>query len=120
MAFLFKIRLTKRPLTIQTDGTYWFIGCDDGKILKITIANNTTVTLASFVGRAVNAMCSDGTSMYAGLSDGSVKKITLADGTVAELEPKSKTRAAIISIHYNSTLVSFGFNDGSIKTRATT
>ncbi len=120
MAFTHKVRLTRTPTSIQTDGTYWYVGCDDGKILKITISDNTTVTLASFIGRKITALVSDGTSLYVGLDDGAVEKVTIANGAVAELEPKSKHRYAIVSMHYYTSTLYFGMNNGEIKSRGTT
>lgn len=120
MAFTFKIKLVRTPMSLQTDGTYWYVGCDDGKIYKITIADNTTATLATFAGRKITALCSDGTSLYVGFADGGVHKVTISNGALTLLEPKSKGRFGISTIHYNSTTLSIGSADGKIYTRATT
>ena len=120
MALTFKLRLDKTPLSIQTDGTYYFVATDDGKILKITISDNTTVCLRSFVGRKINCIVTDATYLYCGMADGAVEKVKLADGVVTNLEPKSKGRGSIIAIHYYTTTLYMTSSDGKIWSRATT
>jgi len=120
MAYTLKIELNRQPLSLQTDGTYFFVGCDDGKIKQITIADNTTVVLANLGGKKITAIVTDGTYLYVGCDDGTLSRVTLADGTVTAMEPKSKAQASIVSIHYYTTTLYLGLNNGQIVSRSTT
>jgi len=120
MAFTFKVRKPITPMSIQSDGTYWYVACDDGKILKITISNNTTAILQSFIGRKINCLVSDATYLYCGMADGALEKVKISDGVVTNLEPKSKARYNLIAIHYTTTTLYLTTSDGRILSRATT
>ena len=112
MAFTQTVKLPKKTLCIQTDGTYLFCGCSDGKLWQITIAIPvvTKVVLAIINGEPL-CMVTDATYLYIGTNKGILVRVTISDGTQSVLQ---KVDSAIISIHITGSTLYMGMADGRI------
>ena len=109
-------RITQKPLSMYSDGTYCYIGTNLGRILRVTITGGATVVFAIIRGAKITALCSDGTYLYAGDDRGRLTRITIADGTKSTLE--GDLHSAIISISHNTATRYLGLQNGLIYSRA--